>query len=763
MVNLYGDAPKDAGQGTGGIVAYRSHTEDSVRSAMRLPVTTAWAGFHSNVGEHTRGVATGIGGVFAAVFRGESVTSGFYHGAASSAAEVKRIIDEDIAEAKAEAEAALDRADAAIGDAAESSVKAGEAIAKSGEALEAAAGAVSHADGLNEQRIAAEKVISANVASALEAAGRAQVSADGRSTNFYGSVEPVGAREGDVWFKKDTAGKTTIFQRVKDASGQLVWQAGYNQASVDSAIAAKVSTSDYTAKMKALDSSLSSQAQDLARKINKGEVQASDLVANAVVAGKINADAVTGRELKAGSIASNHVAARSINASHLVIAQPGNLIANGDFSSGVEPWTGAITSVASGGGTPNGKYGNLVTGYRAGDFHGTDNWFMVEPGASYAFECWLYADTPGSVFFMQCKNQDGILAGKTMNVVVNEGDSLSAGGNSNYLVNGVVVPANKWTRFSCVYQMGPKTTKARIATIWFNHGNGVQTGKQAIGGVSLRPMADASLIVDGGILARHVKAGEIGTNQLAANAVKTVNLDAEAVTADKIAVNSLTAREIKAEMFTQVGTNVLPLIPGTTTGAWTHGHIATGLDKTIGVGEAGRYYTFGGYVETIYENLVAVDPTVEYDFSVWVKGEGAAFVVLVDQDGHLAIESGGINNAAATVSPDSDGVVTQTGEFLVELRQAPTEWTHYRSRVRLKPGVRFIRCVGCDSSASDKRLHIADMQLRVHIVPQAEIDAAQNATLELHNQLFEQQNQINEMLVRTDEAQNNALDRKSVV
>lgn len=470
-------------------------------------------------------------------------------------------------------------------------------------------------------------------------------------------------------------------------------------------------------------------------KLAADSVDASKIVAGSITSKEIASDTITGDKIKANSIASNHVMANSINASHLVIAQPGNLIANGDFSSGIEPWTGAITSVASGGGTPNGKYGNPVTGYKLGQFHGTDNWFMVEPGAFYAFEIWLYADTAGSVFFMECRNQNGVGAGQTTNVTVNEGDSLSSGNNSGYLVNGVTIPANKWTKFSCVYQMSPTTTRARIGSIWFNHGKGVQTGKQALGGVSLRPMADASLVVKGSIEASHIRAGQIGTDQLATNAVKAGNIDSDAIVSRHIQADALSAREIKAEVFTQVGTNILPLSPGTTKGAWTEGADATGVQSSLGGMSNVPWWEFNSYRAVTSKNMVAVDSSIEYDFELWVFGSGQPTVAipLVDQDGNLAVQSGGITNNAYLNSPDPGGVVRQNGShWLVSNFTVLDGWRKYRSRVTLKPGTKFVRVnyiQGNQTGKQGTRFCIAEMKLAPHIIPQAEIDALQNEAI----------------------------------
>lgn len=255
-----------------------------------------------------------------------------------------------------------------------------------------------------------------------------------------------------------------------------------------------------------------------AEKIKAGEVKAGKLAADAVLAGNIAANAITSRE----------VSANSIFADHLVIGGPSNMIANGSFTEGKEPWHKdlQIRKIGKNQALPPGdSYAITKPGQTTLQAHTGYQWMTVSPNGMYAFEVWLYADKPGSRLFIDLGNQYGDHAGMALRDKVNS-DDISSSSGSAYLVNNVEVKVG-WNRYSTVYQMGKNTTRARLNNFFFNHPNGSEKNAQiAFAGISLRPMADADLIVDGSILAQHIKAGEI--------------------TGDKLKADTITGREVKA-------------------------------------------------------------------------------------------------------------------------------------------------------------------------------------------------------------------------
>ena len=255
-----------------------------------------------------------------------------------------------------------------------------------------------------------------------------------------------------------------------------------------------------------------------AEKIKAGEVKAGKLAADAVRAGNIAANAITSRE----------VSANSIFADHLVIGGPSNMIANGSFTEGAEPWHKdlEIRKIGKNQALPPGdSYAITKPGQTTIRAHTGYQWMTVSPNGMYAFEVWLYADKPGSRLFIELRNQYGDHAGVALRDKVNS-DDISSSSGSVYLVNNVEVKVG-WNRYSTVYQMGKNTTRARLNNFFFNHPNGKERNARiAFAGISLRPMADADLIVDGSILAQHIKAGEI--------------------TGDKLKADTITGREVKA-------------------------------------------------------------------------------------------------------------------------------------------------------------------------------------------------------------------------
>ena len=271
-------------------------------------------------------------------------------------------------------------------------------------------------------------------------------------------------------------------------------------------------------------------------------VTADKIKANAVTSAKIDSEAVTAQKLAAGAVTADKIAAYSITANHMVLAQPGNLIANGSLSAGNAGWDSSLhydntnQSVP-----PTGRYLITKPGQGSMDAQGNDKWFDVQPGASYAFEIWLYSDKPGSLFYLECRNQDGNHAGSA-GKTVNEGDFWTGG--YIYLVNARTLSTG-WNRYSCVYTMGSDTTRARLGTFFFNHPKGTeQNARVAFAGVSMRPMADASLIVEGGIQAGHIASKAITTDHMSANSIDGDRIKSNTLDADKIRAKSLTSDHV---------------------------------------------------------------------------------------------------------------------------------------------------------------------------------------------------------------------------
>ena len=321
--------------------------------------------------------------------------------------------------------------------------------------------------------------------------------------------------------------------------------------------------------------------QVTATEIASNTITALQIAAGTITANELAADSVTAKQIKADAVTADKIKSNSIFAEHLVIGGPANLIANGSFTEGREPWASELsvrTISASQALPPGDRYAITSAGQGSLEAHTGRQWFAVTPEALYAFEIWLFADKEGSVFFLELRDQYGNHAGKSTPDVVSEGD-ISSSSNAVYLVSNVEVKKG-WNKYSTVYRMGRNVTRARLGTFYFNHSNGsVRDAQIGFAGISLRPMTSADLIVQGAVVAdkiaanavtaksiasneiltRHIKSNQITTNELAAGAVRADNIAAGQITADKIGANQITGKHVLANSITA---NELQIRPG---------------------------------------------------------------------------------------------------------------------------------------------------------------------------------------------------------
>ena len=108
--------------------------------------------------------------------------------------------------------------------------------------------------------------------------------------------------------------------------------------------------------------------------------------------------------------------------------------------------------------------------------------------------------------------------------------------------------AGQWTTIGYQPLSCPDDAVDAEAQVWFMQT--APTATYTIDLVSAARMTDASLIVDGGIFARHLTAGAVTTDKLAALVVTTDKLAANAVTADRIAAGAITAEKLDATAIT---------------------------------------------------------------------------------------------------------------------------------------------------------------------------------------------------------------------
>lgn len=415
-----------------------------------------------------------------------------------------------------------------------------------------------------------------------------------------------------------------------------------------------------------------------AGKIGAGAVTASELAAGAVTAGKIAANAITANEIATNAVTADELAANAVTANHLTAGAvvAGKIAADAVVASNIA--AGAVTAgkIAAGAITAREIQSGTITGAEIKAGSVTSDKLLVSNGFinnAMIADAAITSAKIGDLAVNSAKIADGsILTAK-----IADGSILTAKIGDAQIVSAKIADA----AISTAKIQDAAITNAKIANL------------------------DAGKITTGTL-----DAGRIG---------------AGAITADKIAVDSLSAREIKAEVFTQVGSNLLPLEPGTVNGAWTANRRATGTDDTVYQGF--RWYSFDKTYAAKYTNMTQVDPSLEYDFTVWLKGDNNSklYVELRDQDGKHAVASGGLNN----INPAG---AQGASAYLVAGMTLPTAWTKYTTRIRLHPGVRAVRVgaiSGSHSSGPAGVAYIGDMTLTRHQVPQAEIDALQDAAI----------------------------------
>lgn len=396
-------------------------------------------------------------------------------------------------------------------------------------------------------------VIANEVADDLRKSIDSLPSADGKSTNFYGVDDPLagGAKPnpGDTWFRDNADGSitilvfdkdrgwveavphvdTTAFEQELEQTAEAVRQAKQNvqQAvqrveAVEQELAQTVDTTAFDTAMAENRRRLKSLDVDLANKINRGDVKPSDLVAEAVVAGKVAAGAISAREIAAGSITGNEIAANTIAASRLAIAA-GNLFPDPHFQ---DPCWDVSANVYRKSNN-DGEFDIFANGRQIGAYYQpadmpADGAIMLEPDTAYRLTSTVYTTTGVTQLsvYMRWVQGDGTAA-------------LRRVGDFDDLPNGLSQPAIMITT--------PADMRDGRCTLGFFLQRTQTEGMASMWNMKLTRAADGNLIVDGAILAKHIKAGQVTTAALDAKAVTAAKIDTDAITAEKIKAGALTS------------------------------------------------------------------------------------------------------------------------------------------------------------------------------------------------------------------------------
>lgn len=207
----------------------------------------------------------------------------------------------------------------------------------------------------------------------------------------------------------------------------------------------------------------------------------------------------------------------------------------------------------------------------------------------------------------------------------------------------------------------------------------------------------------------HQVIGSIDAAKITTGELDARRIGAGSITADKIKADSLTVRELRAEVFHQVGSDAVPLKPGTTDPAWwdqadstqqwwvkyVGQHTAKGAEwipdyHWVNKGTSGAFPVqmklFNQTKYSVHFNFVTVDPDLEYDLSFFAYGHagGRFFIDCRDQDGEHAVKSGGINRKNVWERQTS-------GRYLADNVETDGAFRFYKTRIRFHEKVRAVR------------------------------------------------------------------------
>ncbi|AWG34026.1 hypothetical protein [Alcaligenes aquatilis] len=376
-------------------------------------------------------------------------------------------------------------------------------------------------------------------------------------------------------------------------------------------------------------------AGDIAGKIT--DQQIADMSAAKLtgeIAGTQIADnAIKTPHLAAGSVAAEKIAAGAVIASKLFVGANGNLIPNGAGEMGLDqaklgwPSRFAVDETNAPDGFP--------WSYRspAGETGTRDSTFYpipVEPGAEYQITIWAMADRADSRVYIEGRNQSGAHAFKNA-----KGD----GGSHVYVLANRVLPTS-WTRFSTTVTISDGTTHLHRFRYYINHANGTERGAaQSFAGLTMVKRATGELIVDGVITADKVAVNAISADSIQANAVTAGKIAAGSVGADHVQAGAITASKVTLSDFTNLITNSQL----NDADAWT---LDTDVIRVLNPGNgaaAGSFRIPGDITVNRYARFkgVAVTPGTSYLMSAHYRASSAAGRKLTPRFGVMWLDKDG--------------------------------------------------------------------------------------------------------------------------
>lgn len=240
----------------------------------------------------------------------------------------------------------------------------------------------------------------------------------------------------------------------------------------------------------------------------------------------------------------NRIRSGSIFADKLLIGGDRNLIPNGDLSAGDARGWPVVDS--SGGGPvystedkPTGLKGSVayhtVTTQQGSSF----GRFSVAGAEMLLMEIWLKADKPGSIIYVEVRDQDGAHAGTTSRSAWGTDGGWQGDTSSYSYPFGKVEVPTEWTKIRSEIKLAPDTSEVYVGGMYFNHSSGTERDATvSYAGLRLAPMVDGTLITPGGVQTPH----------LAADVLEVGNLKAGTAAIAEAVVKKLFAEVVVAQM-----------------------------------------------------------------------------------------------------------------------------------------------------------------------------------------------------------------------
>lgn len=369
-------------------------------------------------------------------------------------------------------------------------------------------------------------IVDQTIGQALSAAQNAQSTADGKITAFYQNSEPIEADPGDLWF--DTDDNSKVYYRTTTGG----WKIASNPKQLaDDAKAAAIA--DAQIKANAAKQEAITAANNHTDTKVFGSTQIADdaittpkIATNAIVADSISAGAIGAVAIAAGAVEADKIAANAIYGDKLLIARSGNLIVDPDFTvsalttkriaNSYNPWevvteSGAkflrYTRTGSGPNLALTNYGDLDQSVTP-----------VEPGMKYKVALQVRANAAVTVSLSpELIWWDSAGASDTQAAVAAAEKTLVA---------------NEWTTLYTTIVAPDNAVKGGV--VWW--GRASDDARFDVRSPVMSSMTGATHIEDGAII--------------------TSKLGAEAVTADKLLVDTALANKINANIANIVQANI---------------------------------------------------------------------------------------------------------------------------------------------------------------------------------------------------------------